>query len=310
MSLQHLHVFLQPASVAVIGASSRPDSLGNWAWRNLVSAGFEGQLLPVNLKHKTLDGHRVYAHVADLPVVPDLALVCTPAATVSRVIDELGAHGTRAAVVLTDGLSPAQTAAMLKAARRYTLRIVGDHALGVQVPRLRLNAGIAPCMPMDGQLALVSQCGGVTASMLDWVPLAEPSPCSLSPSASAESFWSFSPSPSEPSLSVSPRSRMALRWIRASSLFRRFEADSLGRESELLALRSLACLALRFFLRNSLSERRRSFSTLCFADRRGTGGGVLRLESMEPGEGTDDSGELGLATLPDFLRFLTGVVAE
>ena len=168
MSLQHLHVFLQPASVAVIGASSRPDSLGNWAWRNLVSAGFEGQLLPVNLKHKTLDGHRVYAHVADLPVVPDLALVCTPAATVSRVIDELGAHGTRAAVVLTDGLSPAQTAAMLKAARRYTLRIVGDHALGVQVPRLRLNAGIAPCMPMDGQLALVSQCGGVTASMLDW----------------------------------------------------------------------------------------------------------------------------------------------
>lgn len=168
MSSRHLHAFLQPASVAVIGASPRPGSLGSWAWRNLVSAGFDGPLLPVNLKHTTLDGHRVYAHVADLPVVPDLALVCTPAATVSRVIGELGAHGTRAAVVLTDGLSPAQTAAMLKAARRYTLRIVGDHALGVQVPRLRLNAGLAPSMPVDGQLALVSQCGGVTASMLDW----------------------------------------------------------------------------------------------------------------------------------------------
>ncbi len=169
MSAKHLYAFLQPASVAVIGASSRADSLGSWAWRNLVSAGFEGQLLPVNLKHHTtLDGHRVYKRVADLPVVPDLALVCTPAATVSRVIGELGDRGTRAAVVLTDGLSPAQTVAMLKAARRHTLRIVGDHALGVQVPGLRLNAGVAPTMPAEGQLALVSQCGGVTASMLDW----------------------------------------------------------------------------------------------------------------------------------------------
>ena len=169
MSSKHLYAFLQPASVAVIGATSRADSLGNWAWRNLVSAGFEGQLLPVNLKHHTtLDGHRVYKRVADLPVVPDLALVCTPAATVARVIGELGDRGTRAAVVLTDGLSPAQTAAMLKAARRHTLRIVGDHALGVQVPGMRLNAGVAPTMPAAGQLALVSQCGGVTASMLDW----------------------------------------------------------------------------------------------------------------------------------------------
>lgn len=168
MSSRHLHAFLQPASVAVIGASPRADTLGHWAWRNLVTAGFAGQLWPVNPRHTTLDDHHVYKRVADLPAAPDLAVVCTPAATVSRVMGELGDRGTRAAVVLTDGLTPAQTAAMLKAARRHTLRIVGDHALGVQVPRMRLNAGVAPTMPADGQLALVSQCGGVTASMLDW----------------------------------------------------------------------------------------------------------------------------------------------
>ena len=168
MSSRHLHAFLQPASVAVIGASPRADTLGHWAWRNLASAGFAGQLWPVNLKHTVLDNHTVYKRVADLPAAPDLAVVCTPADTVSRVIGELGDRGTRAAVVLTDGLTPVQTAAMLKMARRHLLRIVGDHALGVQVPRMHLNAGVAPTMPADGQLALVSQCGGVTASMLDW----------------------------------------------------------------------------------------------------------------------------------------------
>ena len=168
MSSRHLHAFLQPASVAVIGASPRADTLGHWAWRNLATAGFAGQLWPVNLKHTVLDNHTVYKRVADLPAAPDLAVVCTPADTVSRVVGELGDRGTRAAVVLTGGLTPAQTAAMLKVARRHLLRIVGDHALGIQVPRMHLNAGVAPTMSADGQLALVSQCGGVTASMLDW----------------------------------------------------------------------------------------------------------------------------------------------
>lgn len=168
MSSRHLHAFLQPTSVAVIGASDRVGSLGAWAWHNLVSAGFEGQMWPVNLHHKTLGDHRVYRRVADLPAAPDLAVVCTPAAAVSRVVGELGDAGTRAALVLSDGLTHAQTAAMLKVARRHTLRIVGDHALCIQVPRLHLNAGVAPAMASDGQVALLSQCGGVTASMLDW----------------------------------------------------------------------------------------------------------------------------------------------
>lgn len=168
MSSRHLHAFLQPASVVVIGASQRAGSLGCWAWHNLVSAGFDGRLWPVNLRHATLDDHRVYRHVADLPTAPDLAVVCTPAHTVSQVIGELGDRGTRAAVVLTDGMTTAQKASMLKVARRHMLRIVGDHALGVQVPGRGLNASVAPTMPTEGQLALVSQCGGVTASMLDW----------------------------------------------------------------------------------------------------------------------------------------------
>ena len=168
MSARHLHAFLQPTSVAVVGASDRPGSLGLWAWQNLVSAGFEGQVWPVSLRHRTIGGVHAFRHVSDLPGVPDLAVVCTPPRTVVDVIAELGDRGTRAALVLSDGLTPAETAAMLRAARRHCLRIVGDHALCIQVPRLRLNAGVASAMPVEGELALVSQCGGVTASMLDW----------------------------------------------------------------------------------------------------------------------------------------------
>ena len=168
MSSRYLHAFLQPTSVAVIGASDREGSLGAWAWRNLVSGSFEGQMWPVSLRHRHVGGVHAYRRVADLPAAPELAVVCTPADTVADVIGELGDRGTRAALVLSDGLTAAQTAAMLRAARRHTVRIVGDHALCIQVPRAGLNAGVAPVRASQGQLALVSQCGGVTASMLDW----------------------------------------------------------------------------------------------------------------------------------------------
>ena len=168
MSSRYLHAFLQPATVAVIGASDREGSLGAWAWRNLTSGGFEGSVWPVSLRHGHVGGVRAFKRVADLPATPELAVVCTPADAVADVMAELGERGTRAAVVASDGLTAQQTAAMLRAARRHRVRIVGDHAMGVQVPRLGLNAGVAPVFAAQGQLALVSQCGGVTSAMLDW----------------------------------------------------------------------------------------------------------------------------------------------
>lgn len=97
MSSRNLEYLLAPRSVALVGASDRPGSVGATVMRNLVNGGFDGPVWPVNLRHARVAGRNAYARVADLPAVPELAVICTPAATVPQVISELGECGTRAA---------------------------------------------------------------------------------------------------------------------------------------------------------------------------------------------------------------------
>ncbi|MGZ5157900.1 MAG: CoA-binding protein, partial [Caldimonas sp.] len=143
MSVRHLERLLEPASIAVVGASDRPASVGATVWRNLRAGEFAGPLFAVNPKHATLDGAPCFARVADLPQVPDLAVICTPPATVATLIGELAQLGTRAAIVMTAGLSGEQKRAMLDAARPSVLRILGPNCIGVLTPRLGLNATFA-----------------------------------------------------------------------------------------------------------------------------------------------------------------------
>ncbi|MDZ4103714.1 MAG: bifunctional acetate--CoA ligase family protein/GNAT family N-acetyltransferase [Hydrogenophaga sp.] len=168
MSIRHLDALFSPASVAVIGASMRPASVGGTVWRNLNNGDFKGLLYAVNPKHAMLDGVKAFASVADLPAAPELAVLCTPAASVVQLITELGARGTRAAIVLTAGLSAAQKQAMLDAARLHTLRILGPNCIGMLVPHLGLNASFAHTGALPGELAFVSQSGALVTAMLDW----------------------------------------------------------------------------------------------------------------------------------------------
>ena len=167
MSIRHLDTLFDPASVAVFGASDRQHSVGATVWRNL-SEGFRGRLYAVNPRLQRLDAAAVYADVAALPEPPDLAVVCTPAHTVAPLIAALGARGTRAAVVVTAGLSAPQKQAMLDAARRHTLRILGPNCIGMLVPHLGLNASFAHTGAAPGELAFVSQSGALVTAMLDW----------------------------------------------------------------------------------------------------------------------------------------------
>lgn len=168
MSIRHLDALFCPSSVAVIGASLRPASVGGTVWRNMSAGGFKGHLYAVNPKHTDLQGVPTFARVADLPQAPELAILCTPAATVVPLITELGALGTRAAIVVTAGLDAAQKRAMLDAARVHTLRILGPNCIGMLVPRLGLNASFAHRDALPGELAFVSQSGALVTAMLDW----------------------------------------------------------------------------------------------------------------------------------------------
>lgn len=167
MSIRHLDKLFAPASVAVFGASERAGRVGTTVWRNL-HGPYTGRLYPVNPKHRTLDGVKAYASVKALPEAPDLAVICTPADTVVKLIAQLGERGTRAAIVVTAGLDPATRQAMLDAARVHTLRILGPNCIGLLVPRLGLNASFAHIGAQPGDLAFVSQSGALVTAMLDW----------------------------------------------------------------------------------------------------------------------------------------------
>ncbi|MFN3295484.1 CoA-binding protein, partial [Caldimonas sp.] len=175
MSIRNLDAMFRPASVAVIGASDREGSLGRLVMHNLQAGGFAGPVWPVHPRREFVAGQRAWPSVAALPGVPDLAVLCTPAPTVPALVAELGARGTRAAVVLSAGLGSVSAdggrslrQAMLEAARPYLLRILGPNCVGLLVPGWRLNASFAHTGARPGSLAFVSQSGALATGLLDW----------------------------------------------------------------------------------------------------------------------------------------------
>ena len=175
MSVRNLDQLLRPASVAVVGASDEPGSLGAAVWGNLKAAGFAGALWPVNARQDSVGGTPAWRSVDALPQAPELAVICTPAATVPRLVGEFGRKGTRAAVVLSAGLKqrrepggPTLEQQMLDAARPHLLRILGPNCLGLQVPALGLDASFAPGCAKPGGLAFLTQSGALATAVLDW----------------------------------------------------------------------------------------------------------------------------------------------
>ena len=168
MSVRHLDRLLSPRSVAVFGASMRPGATGATVWRNLRAGGFRGPVYAVNPKHARLGDEPVFARAADLPSPADLALICTPPRTVARIVAELGALGTRAAVIIGTGSSAAEKQAALDAARPHLMRLLGPGSIGLLSPGIGLNASLAPVDALPGELAFVSQSGAVASAMLDW----------------------------------------------------------------------------------------------------------------------------------------------
>ena len=168
MTSRHLDRLLHPRSVAVIGASSRPGSVGATVWRNLRAGRFAGPVRGVNPKHVEVDGERVFRTIGDLPETPDLAVICTPAATVAGLVEELGRRGTRAAIVMTAGLSAEDREAVLCASRPHLLRLLGPNCIGLLTPALGLNATFAHTDALPGGVAFVSQSGALVTAVLDW----------------------------------------------------------------------------------------------------------------------------------------------
>ncbi|RUV74818.1 MAG: bifunctional acyl-CoA synthetase/GNAT family N-acetyltransferase [Mesorhizobium sp.] len=170
MTIRNLEHAVRPKSLAVVGASARLGSVGHVVLDNIIAAGFEGAVWPVNRKYRELAGRRCYRNAYELPGAPDLAVIATPPAAVPRVITELSEKGTRAAVVITAGmtLENGLRQAMLDAAKPTLFRIIGPNSLGLMIPPLKLNAGFAHLAAKAGNIALLSQSGAIATSLIDW----------------------------------------------------------------------------------------------------------------------------------------------
>jgi acetyltransferase len=168
MTIRNLDALLAPKSVALIGATPRPLSVGGTIARNLMAGGFEGPLHLVNPHHAEIDGKPCLRRIADLPVAPDLAVVSTPPHTIPGIVGELSAKGCRAVLVISAGLDADLKQSMLDAGRQNIVRILGPNSLGLMLPPRKLNATFAHRGALEGDLAFLSQSGALVTAVVDW----------------------------------------------------------------------------------------------------------------------------------------------
>ena len=175
MSIRNLNKIFDPHSIAVIGASETPASVGYMVFRNLSVSNYRGVVYPVNPKYETVQGVRAYKDIESVPAVVDLALICTPAAIVPRIVQSCGEKGIRGIIILSAGFREAgQSGRELEEAIRQQqrkfdgMRILGPNCLGIIAPWLHLNASFAAMTPAPGHIGFISQSGALCTSVLDW----------------------------------------------------------------------------------------------------------------------------------------------
>jgi acetyltransferase len=174
MGKHYLSTLFSPKSVAVFGASDRPDSVGQIVFQNMLGGGFKGMLYPINSNHPEVLGKRAYASIADIDEPVELVVIATPPQTVPDIIENCGIHGVKAAVIITAGFGEAGHEGealekeLLETSRRYGIRLIGPNCLGIMRPSIGLNATFNKGNANTGNIAFVSQSGALCTAILDW----------------------------------------------------------------------------------------------------------------------------------------------
>ncbi len=166
MSQRGLEALLRPKSIAVIGASVKPDRAGYLMMRNLLSGGFSGPVLPVTPAYKAVCGVMTWPDIASLPFPPDLAVICTNPSRNEALLNALGEKGCKTCIILSSPKE--QQATLLECAHRWQMRLLGPNSLGLLAPWQGLNASFSPVPIRKGKLAFVSQSAAVSNTILDW----------------------------------------------------------------------------------------------------------------------------------------------
>jgi acyl-CoA synthetase (NDP forming)/GNAT superfamily N-acetyltransferase len=158
---------LRPRSIAVVGASRHAGKPGAVVMANLLSAGFEGEIIPIHPKAAEISGRRAYRSVRDAPGPVDLAVVCTPPASLEAIVDDCSAAGVRGLVVLTDTRDVDADRELATRVRAAGMRLIGPAGLGVLRPAGRVNASLVPRLAAPGRLGFFAQSDALGIALLD-----------------------------------------------------------------------------------------------------------------------------------------------
>ena len=167
-----LDAIFSPQTVAVIGATEAPGTVGRAVFENLASLG--DRMFPINPRRATVLGRKAFPNIAALPGPVDLAVIVTPAATVPDIIRQCADAGVPGAVIISAGFKECGAPGakleqqVLAEARRGRMRLIGPNCLGVMMPHTQLNATFAAGLARPGNVAFLSQSGALCTAILDW----------------------------------------------------------------------------------------------------------------------------------------------
>jgi acetyltransferase len=174
MQLHHyLRPLLMPESIALVGASDRPASIGRILYENMLDGAFKGEVYAVNPRHRKVLGRKCHSALHTIGKPVDLVLIAAPCEAVPDILEETSRIGTRIAVLYTpppgdEGEARRWLRDVGFAARKRRVRLLGPHAFGVVRPQLGLNASTTPSQAHAGRLGLIAQSGAVCTAMLDF----------------------------------------------------------------------------------------------------------------------------------------------
>lgn len=166
-----LRAVFNPSSVAVVGASEKPDKLGFHVMKSLTRGGYDGAIIPVNPRSREIMGHKAYSSLSAYPEPIDLAIIVVPAAHVLAVLAECGKKSVKGVVLITAGFKEIDdpAGALLQKevallADSLSIPVIGPNTFGIVNLRARLNASFTPefSLVREGGVTLVSQSGGIS----------------------------------------------------------------------------------------------------------------------------------------------------
>ncbi len=172
-----VRTFLNPRSVAIVGASRDPSSIGALLVRNVKRCGFTGPIYPVNPHATTIEELPTFAKVSAIGAPVDLAVIAVPAALVEEAVADCAGAGVHGVLVISSGFAEVSAAGreaeqrLRQLVRGSGMRMVGPNCMGVlnTDPAVSLNATFAPTWPPVGNIGMLSQSGALGLAILDYV---------------------------------------------------------------------------------------------------------------------------------------------